>query len=163
MKLFHPAVLVVLFAAPAAAQAIYLETVCGSSVLDGAKTYCDSGVTFDMAVGGTSDIMAVQLAAPASHCSPVSYLLATPPPQPSSEPTLGAVPATPLQPIPFGGNVLGVTEVLQPGESEMLTLGRGWARGSHRLMVMVIGQVADCNVGEIHSWGVTVEPLIIPE
>jgi hypothetical protein len=30
-------------------------------------------------------------------------------------------------------------------------------------MVMVIGHVADCNVGQIQSWGVTVEQMLVPQ
>jgi hypothetical protein len=151
---------------PAVAQAMYLETTCGTSVRDGNKTYCDQGVTFDIVSGGTSDVFQFRLTAPATHCSPVSYLLAFPPPPPPTEPAVIVLPATPLSPIIFGHNALAESGVLRPGESQIVGFfepRRRLERGTHRLMIMVTGYVAGCNVGQIQSWGVTVEPQIVPQ
>jgi hypothetical protein len=153
--------------APSLAQAIYLETTCATSVRDGSQTYCDQGVTFDLVSGGTSDVIQLRLTAPATHCSPVSYLVAFPPPPPPGPDDIAiAVPSTPLSPVIYGHNSLAMSGVLGPGESEMVAFfdeRRRFERGTHRLMVMVIGHVADCNVGQIQSWGVTVEQMLVPQ
>jgi hypothetical protein len=148
---------------PAAAQSTYLETTCSASGLVAGGATCDRGVLYDLVSDGSSTIYSLRLTAPATHCSPVQYVVAWPPPPPPPEGTLYAVPATPLQPFAGGTNYLGETGVLGPGQSGTVDLGRGYPRGPNQLMIMVIGPVQDCNVGAIHSWGVQVQPVIVPE
>lgn len=143
----------------------YLETGCSTSVQNGGESYCDNGVSYFLDSDGSSTIYSLRVTAPPTHCSPVKYLVAFPPPPPPApgEVVAYAVPSRPLDPVPYGHNNIGMTGVLRPGESAVVDLGRGYDRGTHELMIMVIGLVQDCNAGQIHSWGVSVAPMIVPE
>lgn len=150
-------------AGPALAGPTYLETTCASSGLVAEGATCDRGVLYDLVSDGSSTIYSLTLTAPPTHCSPVKYFVAWPPPPPPPPGTLYAIPATPLQPFAGGTNYLGETGILGPGQSGTVDLGRGYPRGRNQLMIMVVGPVRDCNVGVIHSWGVTVDTVIVPE
>lgn len=152
-----------LLSAPAFAQATYLETTCAQSALWEGATTCDRGLTFTLTSDGEATIMGLYLTAPPTHCSRVSYVVAHPPPPPPTEPAIIALPATPLQPVEYGVNYITRTRPLAPGQTELVTLGRGFSAGTHPVMVMVVGLIEDCNIGQIHSWGVTAEQVIIPE
>lgn len=152
-----------ILAAPALAGPTYLETTCATSGMFTDGVTCDRGVLYDLVSDGSSTIYSLKLTAPSAHCSPVRYVVAWPPPPPPAPGTLYAVPTTPLEPVPYGPNFLGETGVLGPGQSAVVDLGRGYPRGRNQLMIMVVGLVRDCNVGAIHSWGVNVDSLIVPE
>lgn len=143
----------------------YLETTCSSSVQNGNEVYCDQGAIYQHDSDGTSTIYALRLTAPPTHCSPVKYVVAFPPPPPPDPGTViaYAVPTAPLTPYEGGDNHISRTGVLQPGESATVDIGRGYARGTTPLMIMVIGLIEDCNAGQLHNWGVSVAPIIVPE
>lgn len=146
-----------------AAADTYMETTCGVSQRWSGGVVCDQGVTYSFTSDGTATIMGLYLTAPVTHCSRVKYIVALPPPPPPTEPAVIAVPATPLEPAEWGNGYLTQTGPLRPGETELVTLGRGFAAGRHEVMIMVYGLEEDCNVGQIHSWGVSAAHVIIPE
>jgi hypothetical protein len=137
-------VLALLSVAPAKAGPVYLEATCTQSEQQGQLSTCDQHVTFEISVAGTSDIMGLRVEAPSGHCSRVGY---------------GAV----KYPYRTGLDVVAQSGFLRPNESEVLNLGRGWAVGTHEIRIIAIGVVEDCNVGQLHSWGINVEQMVIPE
>lgn len=82
---------------------------------------------------------AVDLRAPASHCSPIKY---------------------------FTTNSSGQrveTGVLNPGQQTYLLLGKGFNRGSHTIQIGAIGVQQGCNTGHLGSWGVRAAVYPVPQ
>lgn len=146
-----------------AAADTYMEATCGFSERWAGGVVCDQGVSYSFTSDGTSTIFGLYLTAPPAHCSPVKYVVALPPAPPPEEPAVIAVPTTPIRPGEFGPNYLTETRALQPGATELVTIGRGFPAGTNTVMIMVFGLEEGCNTGQIHNWGVTASDVIIPE
>lgn len=158
----HPwlsALALTLVAAPTLGGPIaYLEASCAQSLAEGQFTTCDQAVTFEISVAGTSDIMGLRLSAPSTHCSSVVYAAV------KTDPAVPVEAQTqPLRAFDRGPDVVASTGPLAANEAEVLSLGRGWAVGTHEIRIMALGVIEDCNVGQLQSWGVNVEQVIIPE
>ncbi|QSF48168.1 MULTISPECIES: hypothetical protein [unclassified Thermosynechococcus] len=81
---------------------------------------------------------ALQVTAPATHCSEVKY---------------------------FTTNRQGQrveTEFLGPNRSAFLPIGGNWERGNHTIQIGAIGRQGGCNVGTLSSWGIQVQPAVVP-
>jgi hypothetical protein len=149
----------------AQAGPVYLETTCARSGTNGYLVFCDQAVRTEITSDGMGSLIGLYLTAPPAHCMPVSYAVALPyPPIPTEEGVAYAVPSWPLAPGPHGDNHLGMTDrPLQPGETQLLPIGSGFAAGTHEILIMVMAVPEGCNTGAIQGWGVTVEQVIIPQ
>lgn len=129
--------------APAAAATVLLEdsfaTDCGAStpyeVFPGVPSVmCDRRIAVDFVSPGPGHDIEITVAAPASHCSTVTYF------------------------VNRAGTsfTYGMTDRLAPGTPVKLGLGNDWPAGRQTVDIGAVGYVDGCNVGEIHSWGVDV-------
>lgn len=149
ITLFRPislsALTILAFTLPAAAQqAGYAEVSCSSSSRQGALTSCDGYRAITMQSGGPGTIYGLRVTAPATHCSPVFYSVSR-------------------FPHATGNDIAGMSGILRAGESTWFELGRDFAAGTHELRISAVGAVEGCNTGQMSSWGVNWEFLIIPE
>lgn len=99
-----------------------------------ASVMCDTRIPVDFISPGPGHELEITVAAPASHCSTVTYF------------------------VNRAGTsfTYGMTERLAPGTPVKLNLGSDWPAGPARIDIGAVGYVDGCNVGEIHSWGVDV-------
>ena len=137
--------LATLTALPAAAQRSGHQAVtCAGSTRQGAFTTCEGHAAVTLSVAAPGAIQGIRLTAPAAHCSPVAYSVLR-------------------APYASGADVLASTGILRAGQSETLTLGRAFGAGHHPLRLIANGVVEGCNAGQMHSWGVNWDFVIIPE
>lgn len=123
----------------ALAEGSYIEVRCEQTSLDGQFTHCQqpAGV-FNFTSEGDTVEYALKLTAPSTHCALTAYTVAT---------------------APDGLASLGATPFIDRNESSTIAIGRGFPAGPATLYIFGTGKIGGCNVGEMHSWGVTVEAL----
>jgi hypothetical protein len=136
--------------APALAGRTYLSASCPASERYDDETTCSQpngaqvNVSFTIDALGPPTIYWVRLAAPAEHCAKVKYLL--------------------YQQDSSGGFALiDATRFLDRGESETLVIRDMMPRGRQAFEIGAIGEVGGCNGGAMQSWGVWVEPMVVPQ
>lgn len=143
--MLRPLIFVVLSALPAAAQTSgYQAVTCSASSRQGVLTTCEGHAALSLSVAAPGAIQGLRLTAPAAHCSPVAYSVVR-------------------APYATGADVIASTGILRAGQSETLTLGRNFAAGNHPLRLIANGVVEGCNAGQMQSWGVNWQFVIIPE
>ncbi|URR35860.1 hypothetical protein NBE99_01640 [Thermosynechococcus sp. HN-54] len=99
---------------------------------------CDQMARYNFNSESPNFDYALQVTAPATHCSEVKY---------------------------FTTNREGQrveTEFLGPNRSGFLPIGGNWQQGSHTIQIGAIGRQGGCNVGTLGSWGVQVRPVVVP-
>lgn len=137
---FALATFLALLAGPALADR--LEVVCERSELvnSGSATLCVPAASFTFQSDGPEVEYFLTLRAPATHCSDVVYSAWFP-----------------------GENFSrGSTGQLRPGQSENVSIGRGYGPGPARVDISAIGIVNGCNTGQMHSWAVEVSAAPVP-
>jgi hypothetical protein len=87
---------------------------------------------------------ALELQAPATHCSHVTYLIY----------------GTFIDPPAFIARTSGPG--LAAGESHNVLMPVAWPKGKHRVLIEAVGHLGGCNTGRIESWGVNVNAKVIP-
>jgi hypothetical protein len=134
-----------LVALPAAAQSSgSLTVVCAASQREGFVTTCDGHADVTLSVADRPGSMwSIRLTAPASHCSPVTYMVVRPP-------------------FATGADVVGMTRVLRAGETDYVALGDSFGPGRYPFRIVAGGYVEGCNIGQMHSWGVDYAFVLIP-
>ena len=138
-------VLAVLTAFPVAAQTQgYQAVTCSAASRQGAVTTCTGHAVVTLSVGAPGAIQGIRLAAPAGHCSPVAYSVLR-------------------APYASGADVVASSGVLRAGQAQTLALGRDFTPGNHALRVIATGLVEGCNTGQMQSWGVNWQFVLIPE
>jgi hypothetical protein len=130
-------------AMPVAAPAVLLEdsfaTDCGASTpyeaYPGvASVMCDRRIVVDFISPGPGHDLEITVAAPASHCSTVSYFVNR----------------------PGTAFTYAMTDRLGPRDPVKLDLGNDWPAGRQQIDIGAVGHVDGCNAGALQSWGVDV-------
>jgi hypothetical protein len=124
------------------AQAEAFEVMCASQSPGpwANSMFCNSAHMVEVSGPTLDTSMVLKIAAPETHCSPVSYV---------------------INRLPGSSEAMAVIERMAPGEKREVSLGTGWAEEGNAITITAIGHVEGCNVGTIHSWGaeVVVEPV----
>lgn len=106
---------------------------------NGGGQVCNQTARFNFNSESPNFDYALQVTAPATHCSEVKY---------------------------FTTNSRGQrveTEFLGPNRSAFLPIGGNWQGGNHTIEIGAIGRPGGCNVGTLGSWGVQVRTVIVPQ
>lgn len=82
----------------------------------------------------------VNVRAPRSHCSDVTYQIL----------------------YPTRDSALGTSGRLRPGQAGLVEIGTGFVAGTHPLEIIAIGHRGGCNAGAIHSWAAEVDVVPVP-
>jgi hypothetical protein len=129
-----------LLAGPAAAESITVQCADSRPFVSGTVICLTQGQTTFRSDGPEVEFF-IRIAAPATHCSPVSYMITRP-----------------------GGNFsVGSSSKLSGGQSENITIGRGYTAGDNILTITAIGYPGEgCNTGAIHSFGAEVSVSPVP-
>lgn len=119
-----------------------ITVTCADSSLapTGDMVLCLTPGEFVINADGPGTEYGVRLTAPSTHCATVKYSI---------------VPVATRQGI-------GLTSWLGANGSEVFSLGNSLTRGAHRYQVYAWGRVGGCLGTAMHSWGVMVEPVVIP-
>jgi hypothetical protein len=130
---------VVLLAGPALAEGTYIEVLCEQSSADSQFAYCQRPLgAFSFTSDGPTAEYALKLTAPSTHCALTTYVVST---------------------LPDGFVAVGYTPLINANESSVVNVGSGYPAGPVTLYIQASSQIGGCNVGAIHSWGVTVEAM----
>ena len=145
MKLRLALIAATLFGSPFAAPTLaladenFVKTCYRSRLVEG-QVSCDTHALYRFQSMSADHNYALELTAPATHCSPVQYRV-----------------------LENGSRAfLGSSRYLQPGESQVVEIGNGFPRGINKVMIVAWGKVEGCNTGVMHSWGVNVHPVELP-
>lgn len=125
-------------ALPAPASAESFTVTCSSSRLNGIRTECTGHAIYAFDSAGPASNIGIELTAPGTHCSKVSYAVWT----------------------QNGRGFFGQTKTLNPGQSFTVGLGDGFDAGIQRVRITAIGFVGGCNQGAMHSWGVDARAVL---
>jgi hypothetical protein len=123
------------------AQAEAFEVMCTSQSPGpwADSMFCNDAHMVEVSGPTTDTPMVLKLAAPETHCSPVSYL---------------------INRLPGSSTAIAVVERMAPGEKREIDLGTGWLEEGNAITITAVGHIGGCNTGTIHSWGAeaVVEP-----
>ncbi|MCU0828553.1 MAG: hypothetical protein MUE52_14380 [Tabrizicola sp.] len=128
---------VLLLTGMAQAGGSYIEVLCEQTSVDGQFTHCQrpAGVFSFVSEGDTAEY-SLKLTAPSTHCALTAYTVST---------------------VPDGFVSVGTTPFIDRDESSTIPIGSGYPAGPVTMYIFGTGKIGGCNVGEMHSWGVTVE------
>lgn len=123
--------------APAAADENFTVT-CASSQLENGKTSCEGYALYTFLSSGPDAKIAIDLTAPPTHCSKLSYIVKS-----------GA-----------GTRTFGVTGRMDPGQMRRIGLGKGHPSGLLTVRIDAFGVVGGCNTGVMQNWGVNANAVL---
>lgn len=127
-----------LAAIPAPAKAETLVVNCSSSRMVGGHQICREEARYRFQSYGTHQRFALELRAPDTHCSEVRYDI-----------------------LDSSRNFIGSTRFLNAGEVAVTNLDASFPEGIARVIIRGWGRTGGCNVGQMHSWGVEVKPILL--
>lgn len=115
-----------------------LVVTCSSSRTIEGHQLCREEARYRFQSFGTHQRFALELRAPDTHCSEVRYDI-----------------------LDSSRNFIGATRFLNAGETAVTNLDASFPEGIARVIIRGWGRTGGCNVGQMHSWGVEVKPVLL--